>query len=69
MKDLIQNEIETPDGNGTIEQIYLTELGYVMMRVYLKKKGTWQNIKIGDIKSMLNGTSYKLGKNFSIKRF
>ena len=40
-----------------------------MMRVYLKKKKAWQNIKIGDIKSMLNGTSYKLGKNFSIKRF
>ncbi len=69
MKDLIQNEIETPEGSGTIEQIYLTELGYVMMRVYLKKKRAWQNIKIGDIKYMLNGTSYKLGKNFSIKRF
>ena len=69
MKDLIQNEIETPEGSGTIEQIYLTELGYVMMRVYLKKKKAWQNIKIGDIKSMLNDTSYKVGKNFSIKRF
>ena len=69
MKDLIQNEIETPEGSGTIEQIYLTELGYVMMRVYLKKKKAWQNIKIGDIKSMLNGTSYKVGKNFIIKRF
>jgi len=69
LKDLIQNEIETPDGNGTIEQLYLTELGFVMMRVYLKKKKVWQNIKIGDINSLLNGTSYKVGKNFSIKRF
>ncbi len=64
MKDLIRTEVETPDGVGLLEQIYVTELGHIMLRIYYKKKGIWINRRITSLESFLEGTgiNYKGGQ-------
>lgn len=68
MKDLIQKEIETPEGKGFIEQIYLTELGDIMMRIYFKNKNKWTNVRLSNLNSLIDTDRYKLGTKFKVKR-
>lgn len=68
MKDLIQKEIETPEGKGFIEQIYLTELGEIMMRIYFKNKNKWTNVRLSNLNSLIDTDRYKLGTKFKVKR-
>ena len=69
MKDLIQTEIDTPDGVGILEQIYITELGHVMARIYYRKKGIWINRKITSLESFLEGSGLKSKGDYRVKRF
>ncbi len=68
MKDLIQKEIDTPEGKGFIEQIYLTELGEIMMRIYLEIPKKWTNIRLSNINDLVDRSKYKLGNKFKVKR-
>ncbi len=68
MKDLIQKEIETPEGKGFVEQIYLTELGEIMMRIYIQKKKKWTNIRLINLNNLVDNTKYKLGTKFKVRR-
>ena len=68
MKDLIQTEIDTPDGVGILEQIYITELGHVMVRIYYRKKGVWINIKISSLENLLEGTGLKSKGDYRIRK-
>jgi len=68
LKDLIQKEIETPEGKGFIEQIYLTELGDIMMRIYFKNKNKWTNVRLSNLNSLIDTDRYKLGTKFKVKR-
>lgn len=73
MKNTICVDVDTPDGAGVLEMIYLTELGLVMGKVFFPKKGVWINYHLSDvdnllesksnIKKTINGTL----KNFKIK--
>lgn len=67
LKNLVQNEIETPKGIAIIEQIYLTELGHIMMRLYYKDKKIWLNKKISNLDDLLIGTDLKKNNKFTIK--
>jgi hypothetical protein len=68
LKDLIQKEIETPEGKGFVEQIYLTELGEIMMRIYIQKKKKWTNIRLINLNNLVDNTKYKLGTKFKVRR-
>jgi hypothetical protein len=68
LKDLIQTEIDTPDGVGILEQIYITELGHVMVRIYYRKKGVWINIKISSLENLLEGTGLKSKGDYRIRK-
>jgi hypothetical protein len=68
LKDLIQTEIDTPDGVGILEQIYITELGHVMARIYYRKKGVWINIKISSLENLLEGTGLKSKGDYRIRK-
>jgi len=35
--------------NSKLSKIYVTELGYVMAKIYYPKKRVWINYKIGEI--------------------
>lgn len=70
MKDLIQTEVDTPDGVGLLEQIYVTELGHVMARIYYRKKGIWINKKITSLDSFLEGSGVTSTKGeYRIRKF
>ena len=69
MKDLVQNEIETPDGVAILEQIYVTELGYIMMRLYYRDRKVWINKQVSTLDELLIDTNFKRTDKFTIKRF
>lgn len=53
MKNIVNSEVDTPDGKATLKEIYVTELGYVMAKLFYKKKKVFVNHKIGDLGKML----------------
>lgn len=69
MKDLVQNEIETPDGVAILEQIYVTELGCIMMRLYYRDRKVWINKQVSTLDELLTDTNFKRTDKFTIKRF
>jgi hypothetical protein len=68
LKNLIETEVDTPDGVGLLEQIYITELGYVMARIFYSKKGIWINKKISSLDNLLENTGIKSRGNFRSKK-
>lgn len=40
-------KIETPNGEGTIDDIFISELGYLMLRVYFKDERKWTTYNLG----------------------
>jgi hypothetical protein len=37
----------TPHGMGTVEKLWISELNYLMMKVYFEKEGRWINYNLG----------------------
>jgi len=68
LKDLIQTEVDTPDGVGLLEQIYVTELGHVMARIYYRKKGIWINKKITSLDLLLEGSGLKSKGEYKVRK-
>jgi hypothetical protein len=68
LKELIQTEIDTPEGVGLLEQIYITELGHIMIRIYYKKRGIWINKRITSLESLLEGTGLKTKGDYRLKK-
>lgn len=69
LKDLVQNEIATPDGVAVLEQIYVTELGHIMVRLYYKDRKIWINKKVSTLENLLHNTNLKKTDKFTIKRY
>ena len=60
--------MDTPNGKATLSDVYVTELGYIMAKLYFPKRGVWINYKIGEIKNLLEGSNLRLLSEFeSIK--
>ena len=54
--------------NSKLSKIYVTELGYVMAKIYYPKKRIWINYKISEIDELLENKKLdlsltKFGKN------
>jgi hypothetical protein len=60
--------VDTPDGAGVLEKIYLTELGHVMGKVYFPSKKVWVNYQLASIDNLLN-IKQKIGTTFKIAKF
>jgi len=60
LKDSIPFDVETQYGHGILEQIYLTELGYVMARIYYPEKSVWINYNLSDIQELVKGSSIEI---------
>lgn len=54
LKNIVNSEVDTPDGKATLKEIYVTELGYIMAKIYYPKKGVNINHRIGYLKNLLN---------------
>jgi hypothetical protein len=55
--------VDTPDGAGVLEKIYLTELGFVMGKVFFPKRGIWINYQLGNLDKLLEFKSIKKSIN------
>lgn len=53
LKNIVNSEVDTPDGKATLQEIYVTELGYVMAKLYYKRKKCFINHKIGELQTMM----------------
>ena len=53
MKNIVNSEVDTPDGKATLKEIYVTELGYIMAKIYYPKKRISINYKIGNVEELL----------------
>jgi hypothetical protein len=53
-------EVDTPKGKATLEEVFVTELGYVMVRVYYKENKTWVNYRVGEIDSLIKSANIKV---------
>lgn len=60
MKNIVNSEVDTPDGKATLKEIYVTELGYIMAKIFYKKKKVFVNYKIGDLSKMLKNENLSL---------
>ena len=60
LKNIVNSEVDTPDGKATLKEIYVTELGYIMAKVYYPKKGVYVNHKIGYLKNLLKSDGLNL---------
>ena len=47
MKRGVRKPINTPKGEGLIDNIYITELGHLMVRVYYPETKCWINYPMG----------------------
>ncbi len=57
--------METPDGKATLREIYVTELGYIMAKIYYPLKGVFINYKIGVVSDLLSSKNISLLSGFS----
>lgn len=60
LKNIVNSEVETPDGKATLKEIYVTELGYIMAKLHYPKKGVNINYKIGSIVNLLESEKLNL---------
>lgn len=60
MKNSIPFDVDTQYGEGILEQLYLTELGYVMARIYFPEKGVWINFNVQTIWDLLKDSNIDL---------
>ena len=57
--------MDTPDGKATLREIYVTELGYIMAKIYYPLKGVFINYKIGLVNQLLSEKNISLQSGFS----
>lgn len=53
MKKKINSEVDTPTGKATLSEIYVTELGFIMAKIYYPSTKAWINHKIGELNDLL----------------
>ena len=60
MATLLFSEVETPDGVGVLEKIYVTELGLVMGKIVYPNKKVWINYQLSNLDELLSLKKDKL---------
>lgn len=53
MKKNLYSEVDTPSGKATLSEIYVTELGFIMAKIYYPSTKSWVNHKIGELNNLL----------------
>ena len=68
MKNSVCVEVDTPDGKATLVEVYLTELGHLMAKVYHPKEKVWTNYKIGEISNLIESANMTVLSSTTTKR-
>ncbi len=65
MKNIVNSEVDTPDGKATIKEIYVTELGYIMVKIQYPSRGNvFINHNIAQISDLLDKSNITLTSRF-----
>lgn len=67
MKNIVNSEVDTPDGKATLKEIYVTELGYIMAKLYYPNKRVFMNHRIGLLQQLLESENFTLTTEWSKK--
>ena len=68
MENSICVEVDTPKGKATLVKVYLTELGYLMAKVYHSKEQIWVNYRIGEISNLMEYANMKVLSSTTLKK-
>lgn len=52
----MKHKLNTPIGEGLLETLYVSELGYVMVKVYYPNEKRWVTYNINRIENILEDT-------------
>ena len=52
----MEHKVNTPIGEGLLEKIYISELGYVMVKVYYPIEKRWVTYNINRVENILEDT-------------
>ena len=53
-------EVDTPKGKATLVEVYITELGHLMAKIYYPKEKSWVNYRIGNISELARTADIEL---------
>jgi hypothetical protein len=67
LKNIVNSEVDTPDGKATLKEIYVTELGYIMAKLYYPNKRVFMNHRIGLLQELLESENFTLTTEWSKK--
>jgi hypothetical protein len=67
LKNIVNSEVDTPDGKAKLKEIYVTELGYIMAKLYYPKKRVFMNYRIGLLQELLESENFTLTTEWSKK--
>lgn len=57
--------MDTPEGSGILQKVYLTELGFIMGKVFFPKTGIFINYKLAELE---NNNTFNINKSINVKR-
>lgn len=60
MKKSVNFEVDTPKGKATLVDVYVTELGYLMAKIYYQKDKKWINYKIANLEELTGVANIEL---------
>ena len=52
----MKHKLNTPNGEGLLETLYVSELGYVMVKVYYPTEKRWVTYNINRVENILEDT-------------
>jgi hypothetical protein len=54
LKSFLDSKLKTPSGEAILKEIYITELGYVMAKVYFIDRKVYINYVLASMKDLLS---------------
>lgn len=63
MKNKLTFEVDTPCGTGILENVYITELGLIMAKVFFPIKEIWINYPFNEVSSSFKINIYSIRYN------
>lgn len=60
MKNSVNFEVDTPKGKATLVEVYMTELGHLMAKIYYQTEKSWVNYRIGNISELTKTADIEL---------
>jgi hypothetical protein len=60
LKKSVNLKVETPKGKATLVEVYITELGHLMAKIYYPKEKVWLNYRIGNLEDLARTANIEL---------